>query len=125
MEKIKFKNIKKSYDNITYALNDISFEIEEGDFVTIIGESGGGKTTLLKLIAGLEKVTAGEIFIDGEYANYMSPKERNVAFIFQDFTLYPSMTVFENILFPLKEEKVPYEKAYELTWEIIKKMNLV
>lgn len=124
MEKIKFKNIKKSYDNINYVLDDINFEINKGDFVTIIGESGGGKTTLLKLIAGLEKVTTGEIFIDGEYANYLSPKERNVAFIFQDFTLYPSMTVFENIIFPLKKEKIPYDKACEMTWEIIKKMNL-
>jgi ABC-type sugar transport system ATPase subunit len=122
--KISFRNVKKVYPSGTYALNNINFDIEQGDFVSIIGESGGGKTTLLKLISGLEKATSGEIYFDDEISNFIKVAQRDVAFVFQDYTIYPNMTVFENILMALNKHKISYEAKCEIAWDIIKKMNL-
>jgi len=122
--KISFRNVKKVYPSGTYALDGINFDIEQGDFVCIIGESGGGKTTLLKLISGLEKATSGEIYFDDEISNYVKVAKRNVAFVFQDYTIYPNMTVFENIILALKSYKLSYEEKAELAWDIIQKMDL-
>ena len=124
MPKISFRNVKKVYPSGTYALNNINFDIEQGDFVSIIGESGGGKTTLLKLISGLEKATSGEIYFDDEISNFIKVAQRDVAFVFQDYTIYPNMTVFENILMALNKHKISYEAKCEIAWDIIKKMNL-
>lgn len=124
MPNISFHNVKKVYPNGTYALDGVSFDINEGDFVCIVGESGGGKTTLLKLIAGLETSTAGEIYFDGEISNYLKVAKRNVAYVFQEYTIYPNMTVFENIVFSLKKENMSYDEKCQLADEIIKKMEL-
>ena len=114
MPKISFRNVKKVYPSGTYALNNINFDIEQGDFVSIIGESGGGKTTLLKLISGLEKATSGEIYFDDEISNFIKVAQRDVAFVFQDYTIYPNMTVFENILMALNKHKISYEAKCEI-----------
>ena len=124
MPKITFRNVKKVYPSGSYALDGVNFEIEQGDFICIIGESGGGKTTLLKLISGLDKATSGEIFFDDEISNYMKVAQRNVAFVFQEYTIYPNMTVFENIVLSLKSHKISYEEKRELAWDIIQKMGL-
>lgn len=124
MPNISFENVKKVYPNGTYALDGVSFTINSGDFVCIVGESGGGKTTLLKLLAGLDTATSGEIYFDGEIANYLKVAKRNVAFVFQEYTIYPNMTVFENIVFSLKKEKYSYDEKCEIANDIIKKMNL-
>lgn len=124
MPNISFRNVKKVYPNGTYALDGINFDILQGDFICLIGESGGGKTTLLKLIAGLEKATSGEIYFDGELSNFVKVAHRDVAFVFQEYTIYPNMTVFENIVMSLHSHKIPYEAKCEIAWEIIKKMDL-
>lgn len=124
MPKISFRNVKKVYPNGTYALNGVSFDINKGDFVCIIGESGGGKTTLLRLIAGLEKATCGEIYFNDEISNYLEIAKRDVAFVFQEYALYPNKTVFENIISSLSKSKMSYEEKYTKTIDIIEKMNL-
>jgi len=124
MPKISFKNVKKVYPNGTYALKGVTFDIDKGDFVCIIGESGGGKTTLLRLIAGLEKATCGEIFFNDEISNYLEVAKRDVAFVFQDYALYPNKTVFENIISSLSKSKMSYEEKYTKTIDIIEQMDL-
>lgn len=124
MPNITFENVKKVYPNGTYALDGVSFTINEGDFVCLVGASGGGKTTLLKLISGLDIATCGEIYLDGEISNYLKVVKRNVAFVFQEYTIYPNMTVFENIVFALKKEKYSYDEKCLLANEIIKKMKM-
>ncbi len=86
----------------TLALSDVNLEIEQGEFLVLLGPSGCGKSTLLKIIAGLEDATDGEVYIEGKLANYVRPKERDVAMVFQNYALYPHMTIETNLGFPLK-----------------------
>ncbi|MDD3068338.1 MAG: ABC transporter ATP-binding protein [Acholeplasmataceae bacterium] len=106
MASVELINITKSYDNIQNAVENISLNINDGEFLVLVGPSGCGKTTLLNLIAGLEKLTSGDILIGGINSNNISPKDRNIAMIFQNYALYPHMTIFDNIAFPLKNKKV-------------------
>ena len=103
--KVKNKDIARAVNKgeelIVEAVRDFSVEIEDGEFVVLVGPSGCGKTTLLRLIAGLETITEGELFIDGKPANDLSPKNRNLAMVFQNYALYPHMTVFKNMAFGL------------------------
>lgn len=108
MSKIVLKNVSKKYNN-SVALNNVSFNIDDGEFIVIIGPSGCGKTTLLKLIAGLEEPTNGEIFINNENAKELEPHERDLSMVFQNYALYPHLTVFQNIAFPLKIKKIKKE----------------
>ena len=105
MAKVILKNIIKDFDK-TRIINDISLEIKDKEFHVLVGPSGCGKSTILRLIAGLEDITSGEIFIDDIFVNNMLPKNRDIAFVFQSYALYPHMTVFENIAFPLKMKKM-------------------
>ena len=89
------------------AVNDVNLEGREGEFLVFLGPSGSGKTTLLRMIAGLETPTAGEILIGGRVVNDLSPRERRIAMVFQSYALYPHLTVYKNIAFPLKAQKVP------------------
>ena len=89
-------------DGPVHALKDVNLDITKGDFISFIGPSGCGKTTTMRMIAGLEDVTEGEIFINGQRVNDLEPKDRDVAMVFQSYALYPNMTVYENIRFPLK-----------------------
>jgi multiple sugar transport system ATP-binding protein len=89
------------------AVNDVSLEGRDGEFLVFLGPSGSGKTTLLRMIAGLETPTAGEILIGGRVVNDLSPRERRIAMVFQSYALYPHLTVYKNIVFPLKAQKVP------------------
>jgi multiple sugar transport system ATP-binding protein len=91
------------------AVNDVSLTTEEGEFLVFLGPSGSGKTTLLRMIAGLETPTSGEILIGGEVVNDRSPRERRIAMVFQSYALYPHLTVYKNIAFPLKAQRVPKE----------------
>ena len=124
MAKIECKNLKKIYDGGVYALDGVTFTLETGDFLTIIGESGGGKTTLLKCLAGLLPITAGELFINDELCNLSPVQERRVGIVFQEITLFPNMTVFENIAFALKKQKLSFDEECRLVREILKKMDL-
>ena len=92
------------------AVNDVSLATEEGEFLVFLGPSGSGKTTLLRMIAGLETPTSGEILIGGQVVNHLSPRERRIAMVFQSYALYPHLTVYKNIAFPLKAQKVPKDQ---------------
>ncbi len=89
------------------AVNDVNLETREGEFLVFLGPSGSGKTTLLRMIAGLEVPTAGEIRIGGRVVNHLTPRERGIAMVFQSYALYPHLSVYSNIAFPLKAQKVP------------------
>src|ERR1700731_5224162 len=89
------------------AVNNVNLETREGEFLVFLGPSGSGKTTLLRMIAGLETPTSGEILIGGKVVNDMTPRERRIAMVFQSYALYPHLTVYNNIAFPLKAQKVP------------------
>ncbi len=105
MAQVSLKNIKKSYDK-TEIIGDLSVEIEDKEFVVLVGPSGCGKSTLLRMIAGLEDITAGKITIGERVVNNMQPKDRNIAMVFQNYALYPHMTVYKNISFGLRAAKL-------------------
>lgn len=106
MAKVVLKNISKNFGDRT-VLKNINLEIEDGEFVVLAGASGCGKSTLLRMIAGLERQTTGDILIDDEVVNNVSPKDRNIAMVFQSYALYPHLTVKENIELSLKIKKTP------------------
>lgn len=110
MGNITLKNVNKSYDNENYAVIDFNLEINNGEFIILVGPSGCGKSTILRMIAGLEDITSGEIIIDGEIANDKLPKDRDLAMVFQNYALYPHMTVYDNIAYPLKLRKTPKQE---------------
>ena len=103
---IKMENMAKSYDGKTMVIQDVDLEIKKGEFFVLLGPSGCGKSTLLRMIAGLEKITEGQLCINGEYANELLPKDRNLSMVFQNYALFPHMTVRENILFGLDVKKI-------------------
>jgi len=105
MAEIIFQNIKKAYD-ATIVVHDFNLTIKDKEFVVFVGPSGCGKSTTLRMLAGLEEITSGELKINGKRANELLPSERSVAMVFQDYALYPHLTVFENIAFPLRLKKV-------------------
>lgn len=106
MSSVILKNIKKTYDNNKTIINNINLEIKDKEFVVLVGASGCGKSTLLRMIAGLENISSGEIYIDDKLVNNIQPKDRDIAFVFQSYALYPHMTVRENIAFGLKMRKI-------------------
>lgn len=109
MAEVVLKNITKVYEGGQVAAKDINIEVNDKEFVVLVGPSGCGKSTTLRMIAGLEEVTEGELFIDGKKVNDVSPKDRDIAMVFQNYALYPHMTVYENMAFGLKLRK--FDKA--------------
>ena len=107
MASVSLKSVRKVYDNGIVAVNDFSIEIENEEFIVLVGPSGCGKSTALRMIAGLEEITSGEIFIGDQLINDVSPKNRDIAMVFQNYALYPHMTVFENMAFGLKIRREP------------------
>lgn len=105
MASITLKNLVKKYGDGFPAVNDVSIEIADGEFIILVGPSGCGKSTLLRMIVGLEDITDGELLIDGERVNDKAPRDRNLAMVFQNYALYPHLTVYENIAFPLRLHK--------------------
>ena len=102
MAELKLEHIYKVYPNGTKAVNDFSMDIKNGEFIVFVGPSGCGKSTTLRMIAGLEDITAGELYIDGEIVNDREAKDRDIAMVFQNYALYPHMTVYDNMAFGLK-----------------------
>ncbi|CAH0528852.1 ABC transporter ATP-binding protein [Vibrio hippocampi] len=102
MATIQFKNVDKIYSGNECVVKDFNLDIEDGEFVVFLGPSGCGKSTTLRMLSGLEYISNGEVLIDGKVVNNLSPKDRNIAMVFQSYALYPHMTVFDNIGFSLK-----------------------
>ena len=113
MASVKLTNVKKVYDNKVVAVCDFNMEIADKEFVVFVGPSGCGKSTTLRMIAGLEEISDGTIEIDGEVVNDLQPKDRNIAMVFQNYALYPHMTVYDNIAFSLRIKKVPEDQVFE------------
>lgn len=123
MSYIEFKNIRKSYD-AQEVLKNINISIEKGEFITLLGPSGCGKTTLLRSLAGLERVDSGEILLDGNDITYLEPKQRNISMIFQQYSLFPTMTVYKNIAFGLKMLKVDKKEIDRRVSEALEMVDL-
>ncbi|MGK9476269.1 ABC transporter ATP-binding protein [Melioribacter sp. OK-6-Me] len=105
MSEVNLINLSKKYDNNKKVVNNVNLKIHDKEFVVIVGPSGCGKSTTLRMIAGLEEISEGEIYIDGKCVNNLPPKDRDIAMVFQNYALYPHMTVYENMAFGLKVRK--------------------
>ena len=121
--KLKLKNISKTFDK-KKILTDININIEDGEFCVLVGPSGSGKSTVLRIIAGLEAPTAGGIEIEGKTVNNLPPKDRDIAMVFQNYALYPHMSIFENLSFPLKMKKVKNDIIKNMVNETAQMLNL-
>ena len=104
---VSFQNVKKSYDGKTLIIDDLNLDVTKGEFVSLLGPSGSGKTTCLMMLAGFETVTSGKLLIDGTPVHNIAPSKRNIGMVFQNYALFPHMTVFENLAFPLQVRKMP------------------
>ena len=105
MAEVILKNVSKIYEGVNKVVTDASFKVEDKEFVVLVGPSGCGKSTTLRMIAGLEEISEGEIYINGKVVNNLPPKDRDIAMVFQNYALYPHMTVYENMAFGLKLKK--------------------
>ena len=126
MAKVELKNLSKTYDKKILALEDINLTIEDGQFFVLLGPSGAGKTTTLRCIAGLEKIDSGSILFDNELVTEDQPASRDVSFVFQQFSLYPHYTVYENLAFPLRSpmRKLPEEEIKTKIEDISKMLKI-
>ena len=113
MATVKLTNVKKVYGKDTVAVQDFNLDIADKEFIVFVGPSGCGKSTTLRMIAGLEDISSGTVEIDGVVVNDLQPRDRNIAMVFQNYALYPHLTVFENMAFSLRLKKVPQEEVYE------------
>lgn len=123
MGQLFLNTVRKSYGHFE-VIKGVSLEVKDGEFVVFVGPSGCGKSTLLRMIAGLDDTTDGDILIDGERVNDKPPVERGIAMVFQSYALYPHMSVFENIAFPLRVEKLPEEQIREKVGAVAKILQL-
>ena len=105
MASITLNHLVKKYGDGFPAVNDVSIDIADGEFLILVGPSGCGKSTLLRMIVGLEDITSGDLLINGQRVNEKEPRERNLSMVFQNYALYPHLTVYENIAFPLRLSK--------------------
>jgi multiple sugar transport system ATP-binding protein len=124
MSEVLLKNVTKIYDGVNKVVTDANFKVEDKEFVVLVGPSGCGKTTTLRMISGLEDITSGEIFIDGKLVNNLPPKDRDIAMVFQNYALYPHMTVYENMAFGLKLKKVDKKEIDVCVKEAAKILSL-
>jgi multiple sugar transport system ATP-binding protein len=113
MAEVIFDKVEKVYENDVHAVRDLSLEIPDGEFVVLVGPSGCGKTTALRMVAGLEEITDGTVSIGGRVVNDLTPKERDIAMVFQNYALYPHLTVADNIGFGLRLRKTPKDEVKE------------
>ena len=124
MAEVKLENVSKIYPNNVVAVKDATFEVKDGEFMVLLGPSGCGKTTTLRMIAGLEDVTSGYIYIDNKIVNDIPPKDRDIAMVFQNYALYPHMTVYENMAFGLKLRKYPKSEIDKRVKEAARILNI-
>lgn len=124
MASLSLKNVTKQYLNGFVAVKDFNLEIEDKEFVIFVGPSGCGKSTTLRMVAGLEDISGGELYIDGKMVNDVEPKDRDIAMVFQNYALYPHMTVYENMAFGLKLRKMPKDEIDKLVQEAARILDL-
>ena len=124
MAKVELKDICKTYPNGVEAVRGFNLQVEDGEFVVLLGPSGCGKSTTLRMIAGLEAITSGSLRLDGRLANELEPKERDVAMVFQNYALFPHMSVYDNVAFGLRARKTPKEEVRRRVEEVAKKLEL-
>ena len=124
MSKVVLKKVEKQYPNGFKAVHGIDLEIKDGEFMVFVGPSGCAKSTTLRMIAGLEEITGGEIYIGDKLVNDVSPKDRGIAMVFQNYALYPHMTVYENMAFGLKLKKTPKEEIDKRVKEAAEKLEI-
>ena len=117
MASVKLTNVKKIYGKDTVAVQDFNLDIADKEFIVFVGPSGCGKSTTLRMIAGLEDISAGTVEIDGVVVNDLQPRDRDIAMVFQNYALYPHLTVFENMAFSLRLKKVPNDVVYKKVTE--------
>ncbi len=117
MASVKLTNVKKVYDNNVVAVQDFNLDIADKEFIVFVGPSGCGKSTTLRMIAGLEDISGGTVEIDGVVVNDLQPRDRNIAMVFQNYALYPHLTVFENMAFSLRLKKTPQDEVYKRVTE--------
>ena len=113
MASVKLTNVKKVYGKDTVAVQEFNLDIADKEFIVFVGPSGCGKSTTLRMIAGLEDISGGTVEIDGVVVNDLQPRDRNIAMVFQNYALYPHLTVFENMAFPLRLQKMSQDEIYE------------
>jgi multiple sugar transport system ATP-binding protein len=113
MASVTFDGVGKTYPDGTRAVDDLDLEITDGEFMIFVGPSGCGKTTALRMVAGLEEITDGELRIGDDVVNDLEPRKRDIAMVFQNYALYPHMSVFDNIAFPLQSQRVPKQEIKE------------
>ena len=124
MSEIVLKNICKQYDGEHYAVKNFNLDIQDRDFIIFVGPSGCGKSTTLRMIAGLEDISDGELWIDGELCNYYEPKDRGLSMVFQNYALYPNMTVYGNLAYALKIRKVPKKEIDKKVHQVAKVLEI-
>src|SRR5574344_759302 len=124
MANVVLKDIKKVYDETVVAVEEFNLEIADKEFIVLVGPSGCGKSTTLRMIAGLEEITSGELYIGDKLVNNVSPKDRDIAMVFQSYALYPHMTVFDNMAFGLKIKKVPKDEINRRVHEAAKTLDI-
>ena len=124
MASLSLKNVTKAYPNGFVAVKDFNLEIADKEFIIFVGPSGCGKSTTLRMIAGLEDISSGELYIDGKLVNDVEPKDRDIAMVFQNYALYPHMTVYDNMAFGLKLRKVPKDEIDKKVREAARILDL-
>ena len=124
MASVKLTNVKKVYDKKVVAVHDFNLDIKDKEFVVFVGPYGCGKSTTLRMIAGLEEISEGTVEIDGVVVNDLQPKDRDIAMVFQNYALYPHLTVFENMAFSLRLKKVPNDEVFRRVTEAAKVLGI-
>ena len=124
MSEIALRNVCKQFDSEHYGVKDFNLDIHDKEFVIFVGPSGCGKSTTLRIIAGLEEITDGELWIDGQLSNYLEPKERGMSMVFQNYALYPNMTVYGNMAYALKIRKLPKAEIDRKVYEVAKILEI-
>ena len=120
MSSLALHHINKTYPNGFVAVKDFNLDIADKEFIIFVGPSGCGKSTTLRMIAGLEDISGGDLIIDGKRMNDVEPKDRDIAMVFQNYALYPYMTVYDNMSFGLKLRKVPKDQIDKMVREAAK-----
>ena len=124
MAELSFKNICEEYPNGYKAVTDFNLEVADKEFIIFVGPSGCGKSTTLRMVAGLESISSGEFRIDGALMNHVEPKDRDIAMVFQNYALYPHMSVYDNMAFALKLRKVPKDEIDKMVREAARILDL-